>query len=147
MPKPDPSLLDPERYPFSCEIATRFADLDLNRHLNNVALAEICEEARVRFHGASGFVAAISGGGAGSGAMVVSFAIEYLGQGYHPDPVTAHVAATRIGTSSYGLAILIRQNGRTVAHAQAAMVAVRDGRPSPIPESFRDKVADWMLRP
>jgi acyl-CoA thioester hydrolase len=147
MPKPDPALLDPARYPFSCEIATRFADLDLNRHLNNVALSEICEEARVRFHGASGFVAAISGGGAGSGAMVASFAIEYLGQGYHPDPVTAHVAATRIGGSSYGLAILIRQNERTVAHAQAVMVAVLEGKPAPIPASFRETAGKWMLRP
>lgn len=145
MPKPDQALLDPARYPFSCEIATRFADLDLNRHINNVALAEICEEARVRFHGASGFIAAISG--AGAGAMVVSFAIEYLGQGYHPDPVAAHVAATRIGTSSYGLAILIRQNGGTLAHAQAVMVAVRDGQPAPIPDGFRTVVEPWMLRP
>lgn len=147
MAKPDPALLDPARYPFSCDIATRFADLDLNRHLNNVALAEICEEARVRFHGASGFIAAISGAGPGSGAMVVSFAIEYLGQGYHPDPVSAHVAATRIGTSSYGLAILIRQNGNTIAHAQAAMVAVQGGQPTPIPDDFRDTVGPWMLRP
>lgn len=146
MPKPDQALLDPARYPFSCEIATRFADLDLNRHLNNVALSEICEEARVRFHGSSGFVAAISGGGERLSAMVVSFAIEYLGQGYHPDPVMAHVAATRIGKSSYGLAILIRQNERTVAHAQAVMVAVRDGQPATIPDSFRDSVGPWMLR-
>jgi acyl-CoA thioester hydrolase len=147
MPKPDPALLDPARYPFSCEIATRFADLDLNRHINNVALSEICEEARVRFHGASGFISAISAAGTGSGAMVASFAIEFLGQGHHPDPMQAHVAATRIGKSSYTLAILIRQNEITVAHAQAVMVAVRDGQPAAIPEVFRANVDSFMLRP
>jgi acyl-CoA thioester hydrolase len=143
MPKPDPALLDPARYPFSCEIATRFSDIDLNHHINNVTLGDVCQEARVRFHSASGFRAAI----AGAGAMVASFSIDYLGQGYYPDPLTAHVAALGIGSTSYRLAMLIRQNGRTVAYAQAVMVAAREGRPIEIPDSFRDGVAPWMLRP
>jgi len=146
MPKPDPALLEPARYPFACEIATRFADLDLNKHLNNVALGEICEEARVRFHSASGFLAAIADAGGGTGAMVASFAIEYIGQGYHPEPVSAHVGATRIGNSSFSLAILIRQQDRTIAHAHTVMVAVRAGQAAPIPTGFRATFDQWMLR-
>lgn len=144
MAKPDPALLDPARYPFACEIATRFGDLDTNLHINNVALAGICEDARVRFHKASGYHTALDG--TGTGAMVASFAIEYLGQGFHPDPLTIHVAAERIGGASYSLIQLVRQGDRTVAFTRATMVVVSDGRPAPIPELFRSSVAPWMLQ-
>ena len=146
MAKPDPALLDPARYSFSCEIATRFGDLDINLHINNVALAGICEDARVRFHNASGYHAALGQPGAKAGAMVASFAIEYIGQGFHPDPLIVHVAAERIGSTSYSLVQLVRQGDRTIAFTRATMVVVRDGRPAPIPELFRTGVAPWMLQ-
>jgi acyl-CoA thioester hydrolase len=145
MAKPDPALLDPARYPFVCEIPTRFGDLDINMHINNVALGGICEDARVRFHKASGYHAALGGAG-GVGAMVASFTIEYLGQAFYPDPLTLHVAAERIGSTSYSLVQLIRQGDRTAAFTRATMVVVKDGRPAPIPELFRTSVAPWMLQ-
>jgi acyl-CoA thioester hydrolase len=74
--KPDPSLLEPGRYPFHCRIEPRFGDLDPNMHLNNVALAGILEEARVRFHRASGYHTASEK----MVSMVASFATDYLGQ-------------------------------------------------------------------
>jgi acyl-CoA thioester hydrolase len=144
MPKPDPALLDPARYPFHTDIATRFADLDVNLHINNVAMVGLLETGRVLFHRASGFVEAL---GEGLGAMVVSLAVEYLGQGYFPDPVQMHAGALSIGTRSYTLAHLVTQGGRTVAYAQGVMVCVRDGAPAPIPEAFATSVAQWMVRP
>jgi acyl-CoA thioesterase FadM len=45
----DPALLEPERYAFSVEITARFADMDSNGQINNVALAAAFEDARVRF--------------------------------------------------------------------------------------------------
>jgi len=59
MPKPDPAMLDPARYPFRCAIETCFGDLDTNLHINNVSLSGLLEEGRVRFHRASGFHAMI----------------------------------------------------------------------------------------
>jgi acyl-CoA thioester hydrolase len=147
MAKPDATLLDPERYPFSCEIATRFGDLDVNLHVNNVALVGILEEARVRFHRASGYHAALAEGGPGMSSMVASISIEYLGQGFHPDPLEVHVAPQRIGNTSYGLCQLVLQSERTVAYAEAVMVIVRDGRPTAIPDSYRTSVKPWLLRP
>jgi acyl-CoA thioester hydrolase len=147
MAKPDPVLLDPARYPFTGEIATRFSDLDTNLHINNVALAGICEDSRVRFHKASGYHAALHDSGPGTTAMVVSFAIEYLGQAFHPDPVRVHVAAEKIGSSSYVIAQLLLQGERPVAFARSTMVVVRDGRAIPIPDLFRTSVQPWMLRP
>lgn len=145
MPKPDPALLDPARYPFTGEIATRFSDLDTNLHINNVALAGICEDSRVRFHKACGYHAALHASGPGTTAMVVSFAIEYLGQAFHPAPIHTHVAAETIGGSSYVIAQLLRQDGRTVAFARSTMVVVQGGRAIAIPDQFRTSVQPWML--
>lgn len=142
MAKPDPALLDPARYPFTCEMATRFADLDTNMHLNNVALAGIVEDARVRFHAASGYHVAMEGWA----AMVANLTIDYLGQGYYPAPLTLHIAATSVGRTSYGLAQLICQEGAVVALARTVMVCVKDNRPFPIPDGFRESVRPWMFQ-
>jgi acyl-CoA thioester hydrolase len=143
MAKPDPALLDPARYPFRCAIEPRFGDLDINMHLNNVALAEILQEGRVRFHHASSYSAAI----AGMSSMAVSFSVDYLGQALYPEPLDMHVAATGLGRTSHSLGQLVRQGGRTIAVARTVLVCVRDSQPVEIPASFRAAIEPWMLEP
>jgi acyl-CoA thioester hydrolase len=142
MPRPEPALLDPARYPFRHEITTRFADVDPNRHLNNVALAAMMEDARVRFNQALGFRAK-----AGERrAMVASFAIEYLAQGQFPDPVNAHCAIERVGHTSWTVVQLLAQSGRVVAFARSIIVAIADDRPTPVPEDYRAVLlGQWSL--
>lgn len=142
MPKPDPALLDPARYPFRCAIEPRFGDLDTNMHLNNVALAGILEEGRVRFHYTSKYNEVL----AGMTSMAVSFAVEYLGQAHYPAPLDVHVAATRMGRSSHTLSQLVLQQGRLVAYAQAVLVCVQDDKPTEIPPSFAEAIKPWMLK-
>lgn len=142
MAKPDPALLDPARYPFHCAIEPRFGDLDINMHLNNVALAGILEEGRVRFHHASRYHQVV----AGITSMAASFAVEYLGQAHYPAPLDVHVAAIRVGRTSHALGQLVMQEGRPVAYAQAVLVCVRDDRPAEIPAAFIQSIEPWMLR-
>jgi len=143
MPRPDPGLLDPARYPFAHTITTRFADVDPNQHLNNVALAAMMEDARVRFNLAMGSAVRIGE----RRAMVASVGMEYLAQGHFPDPVTVHCAVERVGTSSWGVIQLLAQNGTPVAFARSALVAITDDRPSPIAEDFRAVLVQWSLKP
>src|SRR5258706_11884011 len=117
MPKPDPALPDPARYPFRCEIETRFGDLDTNLHINNVSRTGLLEEGRVRFHRASGYHTSIDG----MTSMVASLSIEFLGQSHFPDPLEMYVAAARLGRSSYQLNQLVAQHERIVAYAQAVL--------------------------
>jgi acyl-CoA thioester hydrolase len=140
MPRPDPALLLPERYTFDCTIDTRFQDLDPNRHINNVALIGLLEEARVRFHRDTG-----SHEAAGKVAMMVaSIAVDFVGQSYFPDPLHIRVVPTRLGGSSYTLDQLVLQNGRPVAYAQATMVCVVKDKAIPIPDALREIVISWM---
>jgi acyl-CoA thioester hydrolase len=142
MAKPDPALLDPARYPYSCGIATRFADLDTNMHVNNVALVSMLEDSRVRFHAACGFHV----GQQGWTSMVASLAIEYLAQAHYPEPLEVHCAAASVGRTSYRICQLVCQSGQSVAFSQGVMVCVREGQPHPLPQSFIESAKPWMLR-
>jgi acyl-CoA thioester hydrolase len=142
MARPDPALLDPARYPFCCEIETRFADLDVNQHLNNVALVGLLEEGRVRFHRASGYHAALEG----MTSMVASIAVEFIGQSYFPDPLEMRVAPRHLGNTSYSLHQLVTQRGRLVAYARTVLVCVGPQGPVSLPTAFRESVQPWMLK-
>lgn len=142
MARPDAALLDPARYPFAHTITTRFADIDPNQHLNNVALAAMMEDARVRFNMTMGSAIKIGE----RRAMVASVAMEYLSQGHFPDPVTVHCAVEHIGNSSWTVVQLLAQNGRPVAFARSALVAIADDRPTPIAEDYRPVLAGWSLK-
>lgn len=143
MPRPDPALLDPARYPFFGEMETRYRDIDSNHHLNNGVIASLLEEGRVRFHRASQFGSISSD--PGLSAMVASVSIDYLREGSWPEPLHLHVAIRRIGNSSYELCQLIRQQGQAITFAIATMVCVRSGVPWPIPAEHRDMARKWML--
>ena len=143
MAKPDPSQLDPARYPFDTQVDIRFSDMDVNRHVNNVALSNFVEEGRVRFHRASGYLAAI----AGVGSMVASVAIEYVGQAFYPGTLHLRAGASHIGRTSYTLELLITQDDRPVVFARSVMVCTKDGKPHPIPDTFRESAArEWGVR-
>ncbi|MEZ5744621.1 MAG: acyl-CoA thioesterase [Sphingomonadaceae bacterium] len=140
MAKPDPRLFDPARYPFRCEIAPRFTDLDLNQHINNVAMVDILQEARVQFHHATAYDKAL----AGMTAMTVRFAVDYVGQGHARGPIVNHLGAIAVGRSSHTLAQLAMQDGKPVAYAEAVLVCVSGDKPAEMPASFHAEIANWM---
>lgn len=137
MPRPDPALLDPARYPFACEITTRYADMDPNHHLNNVAMAALFEDARVRFNTAQRFREAI---GPRGGAMIASVGIDYLAQAYYPGPIVGHCAVEAIGRTSWTMVQLMIQQGLPVAFARSVVVSLDEGCPAPLPPAFREQL-------
>ncbi|MEW9854760.1 acyl-CoA thioesterase [Novosphingobium sp. M1R2S20] len=142
MPKPDPVLLAPECYPFTCRIESRFSDLDFNMHINNVSMANLFEEARARFHRAVGYRKAASG----LSPMVASVGIEYLGEGAYPDPVDVHVGLEGTGRSSHRVVKLATQAGRVLAFARTVMVTVGPEGPVPLPDEVRIAFEPWKIR-
>lgn len=144
MAKPNPVLLDPARYPFSCTIETRYRDLDSNLHINNGVMASLFEEGRVRFHRAAQF-GPLSEDDDGS-AMVVSLAIEFLGESHFPDPLDIHLGIARIGTTSYELLQLARQQGNVVCFARVTLVSTRQGAPYAISPQRREAAQQWMFK-
>ncbi len=142
MAKPSPAQINPARYPFTCTIEPRFGDLDINMHINNVAMIDILEDARVRFHRASGFAKARSG----ELSMIVSFNIEYIAQGYYPAPLQIHVGLLTLGRTSYRLGHLVTQRDKAVAYGESVLVCMAGSSPAPVPKGYIDTAAQWMIR-
>jgi len=142
MSRPEPALLEPARYPFEHDVTTRFADLDPNDHINNVAMAALLEDGRVRFNNSIGMRAAL----AGLRAMVASVAIDYLAQGHYPDPVRGLVGVFHVGRSSWSVMQLLVQNGQPIATALSVLVCVDKGAPHALPEAARELLGRWELR-
>lgn len=131
--------LEPSAYPRHLALLPRYGDMDVNAHLNNVAIARLFEETRVQtlsaLRGRLG-----DGGPAGgdpSSMMIVHVGIDYLAEGAYPDPIDACLAVTDIGRSSFRLGLGLFQGGRAIALADCAMVNLADRRPAPIDPKLR----------
>lgn len=143
MAKPDPALLDPARYPFTCTIEPRFGDLDVNMHVNNVAMAGMLEDARVRFHRSNGYRDLLTG----RSSMVASTAIEYLAEASYPETLTFACALEQVGRTSHRIVQVVTQGGTPLVFARTVIVTVGPEGPAPLPESFAAAALRWMLRP
>ena len=126
--------LDAAAYRRRETIQTRYGDMDANVHLNNVAIARLFEETRVRMLSR---LRRTPEGGDPSSMMIVHVSIDYLAEGQYPDDVEATLVVTDIGRSSFRLGLALFQQGRAIAIADCAMVNLSNRRPAPIGEDLR----------
>ena len=132
--KPDPRRLEPTGYPFMTEIPTRFGDMDALRHLNNVALAQVYEEGRVRLHRS---IAVDVAREKGARTVVVQVTLRYLAEGFYPAPLQVAGGISRIGGSSYEIAQALFQDGRCIGLCDTVIVYTRDRGSAPLPGAYR----------
>ena len=140
----DPRRRDPAAYPWSAALETRFTDMDVNRHLNNVAVSRLYEEGRVRFnwrlretHPELGHVRYLVG----------HVAIDYLAEGHYPDPVTIGYGVQSLGNTSYRAAMGMFQRGQCIGLCDTVMVHRGLDGPSALPEALRVVLGEWVLQP
>ena len=138
----DPKRRDPAAYPWSVEVPTRFGDLDLNAHLNNVAIANLYEEGRVRFNhhlrrahniGRPRF-------------LVARVEIDYLGEAHYPAAALLSAAVLDVGRTSWRIALGLFQKGECRGLCDTVMVHRGDAGPSPLPDDLRAALGEYGLR-
>ena len=131
--------LDAAAYRLRETIQTRYGDMDANAHLNNVAIARLFEETRVRTLSRLRRAPADDAPSSGdpSSMMIVHVAIDYLAEGQYPDDVDAALTVTEIGRSSFRLGLGLFQKGRAIALAECAMVNLSNRRPAAIEGGLR----------
>lgn len=144
--KPDPVRRDPTIYPFTIEITTRFGDMDVNHHINNVAFARYFEEARVKFNH-NGIL--LGGGHRLPDVMpyrtiVAAVSIAYLVEGAYEPPVQVGVGISRIGRSSFDMGAACFQDGRCLAVSDA-VIALKGSDGEAMPDSLRERLASRAL--
>ena len=143
MAKPDPWRRDATRYPFSIAVQTRFGDMDMLRHINNVALAAIFEEGRVHFSRGLHVARAPTD----VRWLIVDVSIAYLGESYPPDDIVVTSGIGRIGRSSWTILSGAFQNGGCVAVCDTTMVYSGAAGPLPIPDDVRGALAARAIAP
>lgn len=136
MPRPEAWRLDPAAYPHSEAIQTRFADLDVLGHINNVAMAGLFEAGRARFLRATGMFEARE-----HRVMLVAVEINYLAEGSFPEDVQVATGVSHIGNRSWTLQSACFQKGRCIATCDAT--AAIDGPAIPAP--LRTLLERWTI--
>jgi acyl-CoA thioester hydrolase len=132
MPRPDSRRLDPATYPQTTTIQTRFQDLDPLGHINNVAMAALFESARVHFNRSLNL-----DGWAGHRWLVARVEINYLAEGFFPEPVEIATGIGEIGNRSWNILAAAFQKGECIATCDVVLVMSASGGRTSLPETFR----------
>jgi acyl-CoA thioester hydrolase len=132
MGRPDPARLDPAHYPHTTTIQTRFQDLDVLGHINNVAMAALFESARVRFNRSLDLA-----GWSGHRWLVARVEINYLAEGYFPDDVEVATGIGEVGNRSWQILSAAFQRGACIATCDVVIVMSASGGLTTLPDGFR----------
>jgi acyl-CoA thioester hydrolase len=144
MAKPESWRLDAASYPVTMVTNTRFQDLDVNGHLNNVAFAALFENARVQLNRR---VRPWEDRPANERTMVANVTINYLREGSFPDDVTMGSGIGSIGTSSWTIIQAMFQNGLCIASCDTVVVCRTDNQAQPLRPELREELAQMMVVP
>ena len=142
MAKPESWRLDPAVYPFTFEVATRWADLDMLGHINNVSMAGLFEEGRGKFthslemHRASDAIR----------WLIAGVEIAYLGEAHHPAPLTVASGIGRIGKTSWSVYSAAFQGGKCVATCETTTVYTDANGAAVVPDDYRVKLEAMMVK-
>jgi acyl-CoA thioester hydrolase len=133
MSKPLTWQLNPANYPFAHMTETRFADLDMLGHINNVAMAGLFEHGRGMFNHAI----EVERRAPGQRWLIVKVEINYLAESFFPAPVEIASGISRIGRSSWDIASAAFQNGKCVATCITTIVLTDKDGSAPINNDLR----------
>ncbi|TZG26044.1 acyl-CoA thioesterase [Sphingomonas montanisoli] len=141
MQRLDRNRLIGRTFPFAIDIPVRFDDLDIQAHVNNVAVAVIFEEARARFNRENVLADWVASGGS---AVVAGVQLEFAGEmEWHPLHIRTGVL--EVGRSSFLLGQIASQHGIDTAFAETMLVTTRDGGSAPFPDAVRAKLEGALI--
>jgi acyl-CoA thioesterase FadM len=143
--KPDPDRLDPQIYPYTIDVPTRFADIDPQWHLNNVRIAEFYQEARISFNHALSQEFDLEHD-RDRRVLVARQSIDYLGEVQWPGVLSLGIGVSHVGRSSFSFGLAMFQSARCVGVSDAVLVYGTRQGPAPVPDRLREVLTRKMLR-
>jgi len=135
------ALALPEQKMTRFAVQTRFDDLDIQGHINNVAVMALFQEARVDFNRQSALVYRE----AGLRMMAAGITVEYAGEMYHPEPTEIFTGVLVVGRSSFTLGQIIRQCGRITAYCETTMVLADGHGPAALLPDMRLRLQSFAI--
>jgi acyl-CoA thioester hydrolase len=142
--KLEPFRLDPERYPLKVRILARYADVDPLWHINNVAIAQYYEEARVST------TMMVMGGRRvitpeGERILIAHQSIDYLREATYPGSLEIGIGVLRIGRTSFRYGMAMFQDGACVSVSEAVLVHADAQGPAALPAEYRARLEGWLI--
>ncbi len=126
----DEAALQPRSYPFWTQELVRFADLDINGHVNNIAFAVYAESGRAAFLQATGLWGLQD---PSRQHVLAHIEIDYLQELKYPADIRVGVRVLQIGRSSFQLGVGIFSGDRCVAIARSVQVRIDSQSKAPLP--------------
>lgn len=139
-----------DEHAMETSLRVRWSDLDSYGHVNNVKFFDYVQEGRIAFSEAvSSAMARTHGQGTSDYLwMVVRQDVDYVTQlGFRMEPYRVATGVVSIGTTSMSFCSQIREDSGVV-YAKAATTVVcadQQGRPTQIPDEWRDVLAPYQL--
>ena len=143
MAKPQKWQLDPDNYPIHFLTQTRFQDVDILGHINNVAMAALFENGRSRFSRSMGD----DRKGSGERWLVAGVEIAYVAEAHYPDDMLVTTGIGRIGSTSWDICQGAFQNGKCVGTCTATIVLTNEKGPLKLSDKLRVKLAADFTKP
>ena len=122
----------------------RYGDLDTNAHLNNVAVHQFFESARVAYM--RGLFPEIDpmGRAGGFGMIFAETHVRFASPGFYEEVMRVHVRAEELRRSSVKIAfrMVCESDGRLVAEGWGTLVGYdyENGRAAPFPEPVAERL-------
>jgi len=140
----EPFRLDPDRYPLKVNILARYADVDPLWHINNVAVAQFYEEARVST------TMIVMGGRRvgtpeGERILIAHQSIDYLREATYPGSLEIGIGVLGVGRTSFRYGMAMFQDGACVSVSEAVMVYADVHGPAELPEEYRQRLEDFLI--
>lgn len=124
--KPSPARLDPASYPLHKPVPIRFADVDMFRHLNNVATGQFYEEARYEL------IAELRGlvpKEESPTLVIANVDTAFLGQARYPGVIDVATGIIRLGGRSITIGQGLFVERRCIGCADSIVVAAGGALP------------------
>ncbi|MDB5694549.1 MAG: thioesterase superfamily [Sphingomonas bacterium] len=142
MPRPASWRLSPTAYPHTQAVQTRFQDLDVLGHLNNVAFAALFETARTKFNQQAQLWGLA---GLRRRAVVAQMEINYVAEGQYPADVEIATGIGEIGGRSWQILAAMFQDGKPLATCDVVIVMDKDEDGGGLSDAFKAELAKWLV--
>lgn len=136
----------PGRFAFRCSIPVRITDINYGGHVGNDSLLSILHEARMQYFRSLGYTEMEF---AGTGMIMANAVIEFKGELFYGDIITASVTAGAVSSIGFDLIYKLEtarpgSDGQdiVVALAQTSMICYDYSRKkiSPVPEEAKQRL-------
>ncbi|MCP4615372.1 MAG: acyl-CoA thioesterase [Bradyrhizobium sp.] len=133
-----------EDFPYRLSDNVRFADLDINQHVNNASYASYFETSRVTLmkDRANGLQPE------GVGWVMVRLDIIFRAELHWPGTIELGLGVAKIGRTSVSFDQVVFSEGKCVASARAVNVLVDQAtrKPVPLTDEMKANLQRWMRR-